>query len=135
MTFFPWTDELVVGFDQIDEQHRWLVDMTNKLHDELAKPNPDRAAVGEILEGLMDYTMNHFIVEEDLFQRHGYPETLAHKAEHDRFTSGIMELLDRFEEGADINDDALNLLKDWLTHHILTVDKGYAPFFKEKGIT
>lgn len=135
MPFFPWTDDFVLGIEKVDEQHHWLVDMTNQLYDELAKPDPDRNVVGEIVEGLMDYTVNHFIVEEELFQRHDYPETAAHKAEHDRFTSNVMSLLQRFEDGADVNDDALNLLKEWLTHHILSVDKAYTPFLKGKGVT
>lgn len=134
MPFFPWSDELLIGIARIDEQHRWLVDKTNQLHDEFAKPDPDRNVVGGILDGLLDYTVNHFIVEEELFQRHGYPETAAHKAEHDRFTSNVMALLEQFEEGADINDDVLNLVKEWLTHHILTVDKAYAPFLIEQGV-
>lgn len=135
MPFFPWSDEFVLGIGKIDAQHRWLVDTTNQLYDELTKPNPDRGVVGEILEGLMDYTMNHFIVEEELFQRHGYPESAEHKAEHDRFTGKVMGLLERFEEGADINDDVLTLVKKWLTHHILSVDKAYAPFLTGKGVT
>lgn len=28
MLFMPWTEQLEVGVDKIDEQHRWLVDTT-----------------------------------------------------------------------------------------------------------
>jgi len=30
--------------------------------------------------------------------------------------------------------EVMNFLKDWLSHHILSVDKKYAPFLNEKGI-
>jgi len=134
MSFMPWTDELSIGIDLIDEQHRWLVDSTNALHDEISRPEPSRAAIGEILFGLVDYTMNHFIVEEELFQRYGYDSEAAHKAEHNAFTASVTRLLDRHEAGEAVDEEALTLLKDWLTHHILKVDKAYVPWMKENGI-
>lgn len=135
MALMPWSAELELGIAKIDEQHRWLVDRINALHDELGKPAPDRQALGDILESLVDYTMNHFIVEEDIFKRHGYPQTDAHLGEHNGFTGKIIALLDQFHEGAEVGDETMALLKDWLTHHILEVDKAYVPFFKAKGVS
>jgi len=134
MALMPWKDELLIGISKIDEQHRWLVDKINALHDELTGPTPDRKVVGEILEALVDYTMNHFIIEEEMFERYSYPQTAAHKEEHDAFTAKIIQLLDKFLAGtSEVGADTMNLLKDWLTHHIMTVDKAYAPFLKSKG--
>ena len=135
MAFMPWSDELVLGLTEIDQQHRWLVDQTNALHDELSRSDPRRQVIGDILEGLVDYTHNHFIVEEVMFQQHGYPETPAHKAEHDAFTGTAMDLLMRFEDGEEVSLEAMDFLKDWLIHHILKVDKAYTPFFKAKGLS
>ena len=134
MTFWPWSSELEVGIAEIDEQHRWLVDLTNKLH-EAFQSGADQAEIGEILEGLMDYTMNHFIVEEELFDRLGYPETAAHKKYHNRFTEQVMSLIDRHESGEVVGAEALELLKDWLTHHILKVDKAYVEHFRAHGVS
>ncbi|WP_396621290.1 bacteriohemerythrin [Marinobacter sp. W-8] len=133
MTFWPWSKELEVGIGEIDEQHRWLVDKTNQLHAAL-EAGADKNELGEILESLMDYTMNHFIVEEDLFLRLGYPESDAHKAEHDQFTSKVMGLIDQHENGEAAGGEALALLKDWLTHHILKVDKAYVEHFRAHGV-
>jgi hemerythrin len=134
MTFMPWTNELEVGITQIDEQHRWLVDKTNQLYDRLASAEPDTAEIGAVLDGLMDYTVNHFIVEEEIFQRLGYPQTEEHKAQHDRFTAQIMDLLQRHDSGERSGSETLELLADWLTHHILKVDKAYVAFFRENGV-
>ena len=133
MTFMPWTPELELGFDEIDGQHQWLVHLTNQLHHELSQPHPRREAVGEVLEGLVDYTHNHFIVEEVMFQHHDYPETPAHKAEHDGFTSKAMSLLLRFEDGEEVTFEALGFLKEWLIHHICKVDRSYLPFFRAQA--
>ena len=133
MTFMPWSDALKVGIEEIDEQHRWLVEQTYLLHDALARGSA-ASVLGEILESLVDYTMNHFIVEEELFARLGYPEAEPHKAEHDRFSKRVMNLLERHEAGDTVAEDALSLLKSWLTHHILNVDKAYVEHFRANGI-
>jgi hemerythrin len=132
--FMPWNDELLTGITDVDTQHKWLVDATNRLHDELSKPQSDPAVVGDILEGLVDYTFNHFIMEEELFERLGYPESAAHKAQHNVFTARISDLLERHERGEIASGEALELLKDWLIQHIMKTDKAYVPFLQSKGI-
>lgn len=127
MTFMPWTAQLELGLPLIDQQHRQLVNLTNALHDELSSSAPSRARIGEVLEGLVDYTHNHFIVEEVLFEEHSYSETAAHKAEHDGFTRRAMDLLMRFDEGQEVTLEALDFLKAWLIHHICKVDRAYLP--------
>lgn len=134
MTFMPWSRELELGLTEIDDQHHWLVDQTNALHDEISLPEPRREVIGQILEGLVDYTHNHFIIEEVLFQKLGYPETPAHKAEHDGFTGKAMELLMRFEDGESASLEVMEFLKEWLRHHICEVDRAYVPFLKAKGV-
>ena len=135
MLFMPWNEQLEVGIAEIDEQHRWLVDTTNTLHALLSTEKTQADEVGDILEQLMDYTMNHFIVEEDIFARLGYPETEAHKAQHNVFCEKVMDLLTRHDMGEIVGLDALNLLKSWLTNHIIKVDKKYVEHFRAEGMT
>ncbi|MDR0563928.1 MAG: bacteriohemerythrin [Azoarcus sp.] len=134
MPYMPWSDEFVLGIESIDKQHRWLVDTTNRLHDELESNRLDPAEIKEILEGLVDYTVNHFIAEEDLFNRYGYPAENAHRMRHDEFARHALELLLKFEKGASVSEDVLEFLQSWLVDHILKEDKAYVPFLKEKGI-
>ena len=133
MTFMPWTSALELGIDEIDQQHQRLVDLTNQLHDELSHDLPRREAIGDVLEGLVDYTHNHFIVEEVMFQQHDYPDTPAHKAQHDSFTGKAMDLLMRFEDGEEVTFEALDFLKEWLVHHICEVDRSYLPFLRAQN--
>jgi hemerythrin len=130
----PWSDKFVLGIVAIDEQHRWLVEVTNRLHDQIESQKPDPEILREILEGLVEYTMNHFIVEEDIFNRLGYPESAAHQEEHNEFTRHVIELLLRFEQGEPVSEDTLEFLQAWLVHHIMQVDRAYVPFLKSHGI-
>jgi hemerythrin len=133
--FMPWSDAFVLGIDSIDKQHRWLVDATNRLYDQIESHHPDNEVIREILEGLAEYTMNHFILEEDLFNRLDYPESDAHKLRHDQFTRHAIELLLKFENGAPVSSDALSFLQEWLIHHIMEDDRAYVPFLKKRGVT
>jgi len=134
MAFMPWSEQFVLGIESIDKQHRWLLNATNQLHEQIESAQPDGAVVRKILEGLVEYTVNHFIQEEELFVRFGYPELEAHQEEHDRFTRKTIHLLLNFEKGEAVTESALEFLKNWLVHHILVVDKAYAPFLKEHGV-
>ncbi len=134
MTFMPWRDDLSVGLESIDEQHRWLLEATNRLHDEMSQDVRHREVIIEVIEGLIDYTVNHFIMEEELFYRHGYPDADAHKALHDHFTKTLLDILSHYEEGKEIGAEVLELLKNWLVQHIMVVDKAYVPFLAEKGV-
>ena len=78
--------------------------------------------------------MNHFIVEEEIFDRLGYPESDAHKAQHNIFCEKVMDLLTRHDMGETVGVEALNLLKSWLTNHIVKVDKQYVEHFRAAGI-
>lgn len=133
MTFMRWSDEFRVGLDEVDDQHRWLFDATNRLHAEMSKEAKDRSLIGAIIEGLMDYTMNHFIAEEELFERHGYPHAQTHKMQHDKFTASVLNTLTDFENGLEIGTEVLVLLKDWLVQHIMKTDTAYVPYVRDQG--
>ena len=135
MTFMPWSSEIAVGLSDVDEQHRWLVDRINQLHSELSEDAPCSNAIADVLEELMDYTMNHFIMEEELFERHAYPDIVAHKGQHNKFTSTIMNALTDHEDGKNVSHDVLEFLKHWLIEHIMRTDKVYVPFMLERGVT
>lgn len=128
-----WSESLLVGVPIADEQHRWLVDQANILYSALSAPVPDRHLVGRILEGLMDYTVNHFIAEEDLFERFGYPGAAEHKAQHDQFTSAVMGFLQRHEAGETVAIEVMETLRDWLVNHIMKSDKAYGIYFADHG--
>jgi hemerythrin len=133
MSFMEWSAELELGAAEIDAQHRWLVSQTNALYEELSGAAPRREVVGPLLEALVDYTNNHFIAEELLFERHAYPGRLAHKAEHDALSGRIVSLLMRFEAGESVNTEVLELLRSWLVHHIGESDRAYIPHLRAQG--
>ncbi len=131
--FISWDDELSVGIQEIDEQHKVLVNLINRLFNEaLVKHNV--AVANEILTELIQYTIIHFSVEESLFRIFDYPGYEKHKAQHEELKKQVVTLKNRIEEGEEITIELISFLRSWLKKHILHEDKKYSHFFTEKGL-
>jgi len=129
-----WTPQLSVDIREIDEQHQRLIDIINEMFDAL-KAARGKEAVEIVLPKLVDYTKVHFANEERLMQKHGYPGYVKHKGLHDTLTKKVVEYADRVKEGKSTAAvELMDFLKNWLTKHIVGVDKKYSPYLKSKGV-
>jgi hemerythrin len=130
-----WSPALSVKIQQFDDQHIKLVNMVNELHDAM-KEGKGSVVLGRILNGLISYTSSHFTDEEQLMALHAYPETAAHKVEHEKLVRQVMELQSNFKAGkAILTLDVLMFLKEWLMKHIQGDDKRYGVYLNTKGVT
>ncbi|NKF20950.1 bacteriohemerythrin [Solimonas marina] len=129
-----WTPELSVGIDEIDAQHKLLVDLLNQLHVAILTQHGSAEAM-HVLHELIDYTRIHFAVEESLMRVLGYPDYEAHKASHEQLLEQVLNLQRRLiDEGQGITFELLHFLKRWLSVHIMETDRSYTPHFLARGI-
>lgn len=129
-----WTDELSVGVQEIDEQHKVLVGLLNRFH-EAVVTGRDHEAIKSVLKELADYTIIHFSVEESLMRIFNYPDYENHKHHHAELAKQVTDLQSKVEnEKAEVSMEVLNFLRHWLTHHILGDDKKYGPYLVERGV-
>ena len=134
MALFNWSSGYSVNIKEIDDQHRVLIDLINKLHDAM-KIGKGKDVIGPILNELVIYTKFHFTHEEKLFSGNSYPETSMHKLEHAKLVKQVDELSKNFNGGQEVMSmDIMNFLKDWLANHIMGTDKKYSGFLNTKGI-
>ncbi|MBF0291758.1 MAG: bacteriohemerythrin [Nitrospinae bacterium] len=131
--FFEWDPAtLSVGVREMDNQHKRLVDIINKLYAEIHS-GKSRQAASRALEALIDYAQTHLADEEAFQQRGGYPDYLAHKKLHDALRSKIAGLHQRYQQGDDgVLLDIVMFAKDWLFNHIQRVDKKYGDYFASR---
>lgn len=128
-----WSDDLSVGIQEIDEQHKVLVNLLNELHDSVLNRH-GREACERILRRLAEYTRIHFAVEESLMRILHYPEYEEHTQEHEELIGQVADLQKKFrDDGLNISMDLLQFLKAWLTEHIIKSDQDYAPHFVAMG--
>ena len=130
-----WDDSLATGDSLVDEQHRELVDLFDRLAAvESASDSPE--IVQDALERLADYVVSHFAAEEALMERVGYPPSLvlAHVEEHRNLTARTRDLILRYRTGE--VDSVLTIsdfLKTWLRSHIEHVDRRLVEYARESA--
>ncbi|MDH4121535.1 MAG: bacteriohemerythrin [Deltaproteobacteria bacterium] len=129
-----WRNDLSIGVELIDNQHKELFVRINNLLDACTQ-GKGAEEVGSVIKFLEDYVVTHFTDEVGLMTKHRYPEIEGHKALHDQFIQGFNKLKDQFEkEGATINFviQVNQVVVDWLVNHISRVDKKLGAFLKDK---
>jgi hemerythrin len=133
--FVEWTDDLSVGIEEIDAQHKILIKLINRLYDETFVHNAEGPVLNEILNELVEYTIIHFAVEESLFRIFDYPGTEAHTQHHNELKAQVSDLQKKLKTGeATINKELMMFLRNWLQNHIIREDKLYSPFLIQQGV-
>lgn len=126
MAYFQWSDSLSVGNVFIDNDHKHLIGLINKLHDAMAARN-GTAVVDKILFDLLVYTKGHFKREEDEMRRIQYPGYEAHVREHRQLIEQVNWLQDMKEkDSTTVCIQVADFLQDWLRKHILGSDMALA---------
>ncbi len=117
-----WDKTLSVQVEEIDEDHRRLVESFNRLGHAMEQNEP-REYVELLLEELLACTEWHFKHEERLMFEAGYPDLEAHRKEHQELLDGIRELhRRRIEANRPLSAGDIEHLEQWLTGHIFGSD-------------
>ncbi len=134
MTAIAWTDDLSVNIQEIDLQHRHLVELFGDLDKALAE-GADKDILGRVLKELNVYVRDHFTLEERWMNRHAYPRLKEHVAQHEMFVEKLLHFeLDFLGGKAEVSRELLDYLEDWLVNHVRGYDQGYARYFLDKGV-
>jgi hemerythrin len=128
-----WSDDLSVGIQEIDEQHKVLVNLVNEMHDAVKGHDAGGHAMS-VLDMLVDYTRIHFAVEESLMRIFEYPKYADHKQQHEQLLREVLTLRAELQSGKErIGLKLLHFLRMWLANHIQESDKDYTPYMLKGG--
>ncbi|MCW8905928.1 MAG: bacteriohemerythrin [Sedimenticola sp.] len=117
-----WDKTLSVAVDEIDEDHRRLVELFNIFSRAVEENDPPEYREA-VLDELIACTIWHFRHEERLMLKYDYPGFAGHKAEHDDLVESAAEFQKKYLQHEGKMDEAdFDYLEQWLTGHILVVD-------------
>ena len=117
-----WDNILSVGIEEIDEDHRRLVNLFNILNHSVTEGDASDY-LAAVLEELISCTVWHFSHEERLMLKYGYEEIAEHKMEHQELIKSAKELQQKvLQAGKLVANEDIEFLEHWLTEHILTAD-------------
>lgn len=129
MTAFQWNESFVTGLGDVDAQHHHLVDLINRLGDQLAYNRLSEDDLEDLIRELVDYARYHFKEEEDLMERASMDARYVdgHKAAHAGFIDEVILLRKGLgEESPQAARRLLDYLSHWLVYHILGQDQHMA---------
>jgi hemerythrin len=125
MSIIKWDENLNIGVERIDTQHRQLINTINELHLAVQYGTAGNT-IESLIARLYDYANAHFLSEELLFADLGYQGSAEHKKEHADFMSQIEGLRKQFSYNKDfLAVHIKDLLLSWFYHHIRTRDMEY----------
>lgn len=118
-----WHPSMASGLDEIDAQHKELVDLANDFFRAVQGHEP-HDVLHDYLRSLHAKVRLHFEYEERIMAERCSDGEAAHKDAHDLLLEELKETEDRFSDGAfdDIEDLLAGTLKYWLVDHIQRMD-------------
>ena len=129
-----WKDEYSVGIEQLDQDHRNLLNLINRFQTTVHYKTGEEFEQGALAE-LIDYTKTHFAREEDLLKQHDFPGYEAHRAQHREMIEKVDAIVaDYKERGHKAFPELANYLTDWLLNHINGTDKEYSSYLNQRGV-
>ena len=123
MKSLQWDETWSVGDTHLDEQHKGLIGLINKLG--------SGAPVPSVLGELQIYVDEHFRDEERMLEAAGYPDLAAHKLQHAAFEEWLEASRQATRSGEVVGllrDSIGSYLKSWLVNHIMVSDKAYSEY-------
>ena len=123
-----WNDRLFLSHEQLDDDHRVMAALINKLY---LSVNEDfgRDAVASAARELLKFSHAHFSHEKGLMAQHDYPEMDSHLAEHKTLIDELRGLIAIIEsENGQVRFETVEFLDDWFAAHLKTADAHFADF-------
>lgn len=125
---FQFTDDCLIGIEQLDDEHRTLFELLNRAgyllsYDFCSDRYQD---LKEIIEELDDYAEQHFSHEEAYMMEICDPELIRQRVQHSYFREKLRNYtfvnIDAEEEQRRVLTELFNFLAKWLCRHILGSD-------------
>lgn len=122
---FQFTDDCIIGIEELDNEHRKLFQMINEAL-ELLKDSSNAPMVAKtVLSNLSDYVATHLAHEEAYMEQINDPELPRQKKEHAVFAAKISSISQETltsDTALDTMTELLSYLVHWLYSHILSSD-------------
>lgn len=128
-----WREQLSVGNDVIDSDHKHLIEIINRIERSLESKAWEE--LKNALDSLSRYSTTHFAAEEKIASAVGYAQaSRLHESHQD-----LLEKLDKLKQylvdewPPTSVEGFVGLLRDWLIHHVIKEDLLMKPFLSKRS--
>ena len=132
-TLLRLDDSFLIGIDELDYEHKVLIDDINRLHEELAR-HDEKSEIERCLGDIHARMQAHFALEEHVMKERKYEFFDEHKREHEAllnsYTEGMVQFLN--DTGVSASPPIEDSLKHWVVEHIRSSDKKMSLMIQKK---
>ncbi|MBF0160121.1 MAG: bacteriohemerythrin [Magnetococcales bacterium] len=129
-----WNQAFNIQVLEMDTHHKKLVQIANAIA-AIIHVGQDRGSLEAAFERLVDYTEYHFVAEEQLMERYGYPDLEHHRDRHRQLVSQVLQYRQHLNDSGHLKQHDFNsFFTDWLVKHILSEDRRYGAFLNAQCI-
>ena len=134
-TLFKWDESFLIGIEELDHEHKVLIDDINRLHEQLVR-HDQKSEIEKCLGVIYARIQAHFALEEHVMKEHEYKFFDEHKREHDDLLDSYTEYMLQYLNDNDVSSSIPieDTLKHWVMNHIITSDKKMSLMVQEKVI-
>lgn len=126
MKIVEWDKNFELGIDYLDNEHRQLFSIINKLLRLSDDQEKSERACREGIKYLKNHTIEHFAHEEEYMLSNGYSDYEIHKRIHDNFRNNTLPALEEELNNMHYSDSAvrhfMGVVIGWLVSHTKTAD-------------
>jgi hemerythrin len=114
--------------DEMDQEHRHLVGIMNRLFDQ-NKANSSKSEILTVINELLEFVTLHFEHEEAYMEKINFPSLPNHKGVHQRLLAQLKQHKTDYETSSSniVNEKFFDFLTLWLSAHIQHIDMQYSP--------
>lgn len=138
MGVLKWDKSYSVNVEIIDTEHKKIIEMANEYYTvymATKSKGVKKAALGELLDRLVEYSMFHLAHEEEYFDKFEYEKALEHKEKHKDFRKTVFGMRERFDNSEEVYSmEVTTFIKEWLLKHIVAEDRKYTECFRANGL-
>ena len=135
-TRIEWNDSFLIGIEELDYEHKVLINDINRLHMELAR-HDEKSEIEKYLGDIYARMQAHFALEERIMKKHEYEFFDEHKREHERLLDSycgyMIQILNDTE--VSFSNPIEDTLRYWVINHILNSDKKMSLMVQEKSFS
>ena len=129
-----WNEEFKIDVQEIDEQHKVLLEIFNQIVASVEKKN-EWEKTSSIVDSLIHHAYRHFATEERYMIKHQYPDLPVHIDQHLDFIKKVTTLSQEVKDkDPDKQKEMVAFLAKWYYDHVLVIDKKYSQYLDLKKI-
>lgn len=122
MTVLQWREEFSVGIEEVDHEHRELIELIRRLQQDL-QAGADADKVIDVLGEIYAQIAAHFALEEKMMRETLYPALADHKEDHETLLDDLRDIMDEVEDDGVLDEAQLtDDLDRWFSDHFKTHD-------------